>query len=205
MPGKACLPCYPLAAALVAAALSFSPGPAPAQPAAEGPSSASVSRGAFSEIARWTRHYERRHAIPAKLLWAMSIAETGRKGAPWAWTLNVNGTPVYFSDRAEAERALAGHREDDVDVGPMQVNLRWHGHRFSAPVEALEPRRNIAAGAAYLFQLRASHGSWTEAVGRYHGGKAERRRRYICRVYALMVDLHGRERAEAASSWCPRG
>ena len=157
------------------------------------------------ELRSWLRASsatERRYAMPHGLLRAMALVESGRGGIPWAWTLNVDGRARYYKSRAEAVRALLAAPRHKTDVGLMQVNLGWHGRRFARPADALDPRRNLEAAAAFLAELHAEHGTWTTAVGRYHGGGSERRRRYVCRVYEALRAIHRRPASPAARTLC---
>ena len=154
------------------------------------------AEAALDVVARWTVHYEQHYRMPDQLLWAIAVTETGRAGAPWPWTLNIAGQGQYFADRAAAAAVLMRTPGDAVDVGALQISLRFHAKRFRSRVDALDPKQNIGIAAAYLAELREIGGSWTEAVGRYHGGGPARRHRYVCKVYAVMAVLHGRpERA----------
>lgn len=51
--------------------------------------------------------------------------------------------------------------------------------------EALTPVENVAYGAMYLRQLYDEHGTWGEAVRRYHSGDPARGDAYLRRVLAL--------------------
>jgi tetratricopeptide (TPR) repeat protein len=140
------------------------------------------------------RRQERALGIPEGLLTAISLAESGRWDAgakalrPWPWTLNVDGTGLYF-DTMEAARASAmdALRQGitQVDMGCMQVSMAWHARAFTTVTEALTPVENVAYGALYLRQLYDQHGEWSEAVRRYHSGNAERGEAYLRRVLEL--------------------
>jgi len=114
---------------------------------------------------------------------------------PWPWTLTVNrgvrggnavaAGPRRFNSRPEAEKALldflrAGVR--DIDVGLMQVNLRWHGHRVESPRQLLDPRTSLAVAAAILREAWGGSASLRQAVGRYHSRQAARGQVYADRV-----------------------
>jgi soluble lytic murein transglycosylase-like protein len=65
-------------------------------------------------------------------------------------------------------RRLKARGVTNIDVGCMQVNLRWHGHAFETLEQAFDPAYNVAYAAAFLLDLRASENSWTKAIGVYH-------------------------------------
>ena len=43
---------------------------------------------------------------------------------------------------------LAIHRGKSIDVGLLQVNTRWHGHRVDRLESLLDPKINLGVGAA---------------------------------------------------------
>lgn len=121
----------------------------------------------------------REFGIPGAFLYGVALQESAmlvgragqRRSLPWPWTLNVAGTPARFASRAAAEHGLRralGAGIDSVDVGPMQVNWRYHKHRLVSVERALEPYSNLRVGAALLAEHFADCQSWPEAIGRYH-------------------------------------
>lgn len=114
--------------------------------------------------------------IPSAVLFAIALQESGIRVRgrllPWPWTLNIAGTPYRFANRQAAchalLQALAQHDAKRVDAGLGQINLGYHGHRFSNPCEALDPYRNLAVTAALLREHHAATGDWVLAAGRYH-------------------------------------
>jgi len=114
--------------------------------------------------------------IDPYLLYAVALTESARvfndTVAPWPWALNRKGETIYLNGREAAAthiRSLlaAGHRS--IDVGLMQVNLRWHGHRVQRAEDLLDPVTNLRVGAEILAESIASApGNLTLGVGRYH-------------------------------------
>ena len=73
--------------------------------------------------------------IPDKLLYAISVVETGRwdteteQNFAWPWTVTAEGKGRYFATKETAIRAveqLQMRGVSNIDVGCMQVNLRYH-------------------------------------------------------------------------------
>lgn len=143
---------------------------------------------------------EARYGIPENYLLAIALTESGRRTeggsvAPWPWTVNVEGEGRFFRRQSEA---LAWVREKQrqgstsIDIGCMQVNLRWHPQAFRNLEEGFSPRANVAYAARLLVSLRQSAGSWREAIGRYHSytpslkeaysERVENNRRYVAAV-----------------------
>lgn len=56
----------------------------------------------------------------------------------------------------------------NIDVGCMQVNLKYHDNAFATLEEALDPDSNIEYAARLLRKLFSRHRSWSQAVAHYH-------------------------------------
>ena len=131
--------------------------------------------------------------LPPGLLMAIGFNEAGRRvegrATIWPWTVNVAGKGYYFPSKAEAiafvrEQQAAGQRS--MDVGCLQVNLRWHPDAFADLGEAFDPKRNATYAASFLRRLKdaAEEGEagWATAVGRYHSATPERAAGYRANV-----------------------
>lgn len=129
------------------------------------------------------------------MLYAVALTESGRPAErgqiePWPWALNVEGDPIFAASREEAARLLAAHSDKSVDVGLLQVNIRWHGHRVNRLEALLDPGTNLAVGAAILREALASTpGDLTAGIGRYHSAKPERAKAYARAVLSLYRHL----------------
>jgi soluble lytic murein transglycosylase-like protein len=112
------------------------------------------------------------------ILYAVALVESAkvdhRLATPWPWALNRQGRPVLPSSRLEAREILSDAMAKGIraiDVGLMQVNIRWHGHRVRSPEELLEPKINIRVGADVLAEaIRSAPGDLILGIGRYHAG-----------------------------------
>jgi hypothetical protein len=145
---------------------------------------------------------ERREGIPARLLGAVSLAESGRPDAggsaivAWPWTVMAEGNGRYFDSKAEAiaevER-LRARGVRNIDVGCMQINLMYHPDAFANLEAAFDPATNVAYGAALLKSLRQSSGSWSQAIAQYHSQDGERGQTYMARVLRIWSSPAGRE------------
>lgn len=145
--------------------------------------------------------------LPPYLLAAISRTETGhtRRGrgfGAWPWTLNIEGKGYYFDNKEDTLRALraainAG--KTSVDVGCMQINYRWHGEGFASLEDMLDPDINARYAAHFLTALKDRHGSWDNAVRRYHSSKADLGNAYLQRVEkALAAFDQGGQKAPTA-------
>jgi tetratricopeptide (TPR) repeat protein len=142
---------------------------------------------------RYLQSYERSMRIPQGLLTAISFVESGRQGTngqltAWPWTINVNGEGRYFETKDEAvttTRKLLDEGQRSIDVGCMQINLRYHPNAFRSIEDAFDPALNVAYGAQFLTSLHQLQGSWAKAVERYHSSDDGRREEYRERVIAF--------------------
>ena len=133
-----------------------------------------------------------RYGVPAGILYAVGLTETGRKGTLQPNALNIEGKAVFPKSRAEAVRLFGEatlHGKKLIDLGCMQINYHYHGEHFSSVEEMLDPRRNVDYAARFLARLHGRHETWSMAVARYHAGPDNdpAQQRYICRVVANMV------------------
>jgi len=135
-----------------------------------------------------TMRQEQVSGIPAHVLTAISLVESGRwDGArqariAWPWTVTNGGSGKFFPTKAEAiahVRELKARGEWNIDVGCMQINLRYHGDAFDTLDKAFEPMANVAYAAKFLTDLKAETGSWTLAVSRYHSATPALAERYM--------------------------
>lgn len=140
---------------------------------------------------------ERRHGIPARLLRAISLAETGRVDPhskamiAWPWAVNAGGKGRFYPTKAmamAAVRQLRAKGARNIDVGCMQVNLMHHPKAFSSIEAAFEPARNVAYAASFLRRLQVASGSWIQAIANYHSQDDDRGRRYMLRVLQIWVN-----------------
>ena len=137
-----------------------------ASAAAPDTSTAEVSLDRFQDAADL-------HGVPGVVLYCVSLVESRRGASPWPWTLNVRGRARYFPDRQHllAEfRSLIHRGVLLIDVGPLQVDWRYHHDRFNGdPALAVDPWVNMNVGAQILIEsLRRAGGDWKTAVGLYH-------------------------------------
>jgi len=133
---------------------------------------------------------ERANDMPPALLQAMSLVETGRRGpdgkhTAWPWTINSHGKGYRFATKEDAIWAVRRLRADgarSIDIGCMQVNLRYHPRAFTSLEEAFDPAANMAYAASFLTRLKDRHGDWRAASARYHSYNPKLREKYASRV-----------------------
>jgi hypothetical protein len=65
-------------------------------------------------------------------------------------------------------RTLAEGRRN-IDVGLMQINLHWHGHRVGKPEQLLNPVTNLQIGALVLAEaIQSAPNDLVLGIGRYY-------------------------------------
>jgi len=155
-----------------------------------------------------TSRIEQREEIPRGLLYAIALTESGRwdreRGVAhaWPWTIRAADDAFITEDAHTAidrVRALKAEGRRNIDVGCMQINLRYHPDAFASLDEAFEPNANVAYAARFLKELRARHRSWQQAIEHYHSADPVRGRAYRKKVYAKWRDAQDAMRLAAAS------
>ncbi|CAA7623298.1 Soluble lytic murein transglycosylase [Candidatus Terasakiella magnetica] len=120
---------------------------------------------------------ERAYGIPPALLNAISIVESGRYDSEhratlaWPWTVTAEGKGHYLSSKAEAiaeVKRLKARGIQNIDVGCMQVNLRYHPDAFANLEQAFDPAANVAYAARFLKGLYSATENWPVAASYYH-------------------------------------
>jgi len=124
---------------------------------------------------------EKEFNIPPYILTAIALTETGKKKdiegqdffTPTPWAINIEGKGYYFSSKADAmikvKKALALGKKS-IDVGCMQINLKYHGDAFASLEDAFNPYLNMRYAAEFVISLYERKKDWKKAVGHYHSG-----------------------------------
>lgn len=112
------------------------------------------------------------------LLQTISAVESGRwdrlqnRYVAWPWTVNAEGKGYYFASKEEAIVAVKNFQKrgiTSIDVGCMQINLKYHGEAFNSVDEAIDPLNNVKYSAKFLRSLYSQSGNdWKRAAKRYH-------------------------------------
>ncbi|MBT4879465.1 MAG: transglycosylase SLT domain-containing protein [Alphaproteobacteria bacterium] len=139
-------------------------------------------------IAKW----ESQSGIPAQLLLSIGIAESGKytkgKVVVWPWTIGTKKAGYYLSSKDEAikkVKALQAQGVKSIDVGCMQINLKYHPTAFQNLDEAFDPKSNVAYAASFLTDLHTDLKSWKMAVAHYHSSIRKHHEKYRNRVYDI--------------------
>lgn len=133
---------------------------------------------------------------PPLLLYSIALQESRSSAGnglvrPYPFALrNEPSGPKYPRSKDEAESLLKRYIIEDrlTDIGMMQINYRWNGHRVSSPELLLNPEINIKVAAEILCEAIAAKKNDIElAIGGYH--TMNPRRETDARLYARNV-LH---------------
>jgi len=165
---------------------------------------------------------ERRKAIPHGLLQAISLAESGRwfEGADaahresggaiiaWPWTVTTGGKGYFLPNRVDAVAFVQSLQADgvqNIDVGCMQINLKYHPDAFASIEQAFNAHANAAYAADFLKARHTVSNSWLTAAGDYHSTTPKLNHNYRLKVSKLWKQTAGADfmTASAATSTAP--
>ena len=148
---------------------------------------------------------ESRLGIPAQLLSAIALAESGRwdsvrrMSVSWPWTIYSEGRAYYPPDKNSAiaeVRSLQARGVRNIDVGCLQVNLFYHPDAFETLDKAFDPATNAAYAGDLLLRLQNTHRSWSRAIAFYHSSTRKLAVPYLRKVQQLWLNEHRRAAAE---------
>jgi len=202
-----------LAAAAIAATGPAAAAPEPGKPG-DSTDSGAPAANLCGPIVAAAEHAQ---GIPARMLTAISLAESGRRDdgsgeiIAWPWTINAEGEGRFFATKAAAVAAVKKLRArgvTSIDVGCMQVNLHHHPDAFASLEDAFDPEHNVAYAAQFLKELKDDTRSWTMAIGYYHSTTRELNMPYRNKVYRLWADVRredaAKKRAEVIEAYLER-
>ena len=128
--------------------------------------------------------------IPENLLSSVGKAESGRilennKHVIWPWTVNHAGKSLFFDTKKQMKKYVLKNVEKkdfNLDVGCMQINLKWHKNNFKKISDMLAIEPNVSYAASFLLQLKNKHGSWNKAIKHYHSSDPNKNKPYLIKV-----------------------
>lgn len=139
------------------------------------------------KCARFFSYFEKKHDIPADTLHSISLIESGKPHSKykikvvWPWTVNVEGKGYYFDTKREAVKFVKTNLmsgKNSIDVGCMQINLKYHPEAFRTVEQAFDPKYNIAYSAKILRDKYDNTGNWLSAIAGYHSASFVRGYKY---------------------------
>ena len=127
--------------------------------------------------------------IPKGLLLGIGKAEAIRKinnkYIIWPWTINHAGKSMFFDTKKQMRNYVSKNlkkNDFNIDVGCMQINIKWHKNNFKKIVDMFEIGPNISYAASFLLQLKNKHGSWDKAIKHYHSSDPKKNIPYLIKV-----------------------
>ena len=128
--------------------------------------------------------------IPENLLSSVGKAEAGRilennKHVIWPWTVNHAGKSLFFDTKKQMKKYVLENVEKkdfNLDVGCMQINLKWHKNNFKKISDMFAVEPNVSYAASFLLQLKNKHGSWDKAIKHYHSSDPKKNKPYLIKV-----------------------
>lgn len=142
---------------------------------------------------------EEKYHIEKHLLSTIASVESGQydygkeQYMAWPWTLNAQGKGYYFSTKEEAVAKAKQLQQDGVtsiDVGCMQINLKFHNKAFESIEDAFDPKKNVEYSAKFLTKLYNQRGkNWDLAAMAYHSKNPEKGQQYKIRLNSRYQQL----------------
>ena len=142
---------------------------------------------------------EEKYQIKTNLLTSISNVETGRwneqvsQKVAWPWTVNVKGKGYFYKTKAEAVAAVKdwqrrGYRS--IDVGCMQINLRFHGREFASVEDAFDPDKNVEVAAKFLKKRYSVRNDWMRAAADYHSRNQRKAKVYMRKLLVAINNVN---------------
>ena len=139
------------------------------------------------------RNIENITDIPSGVLLGIGKAESGRilknkEIVIWPWTINHAGKSLFFDNKNQMKSYLLKHTkkgDNNLDVGCMQINLKWHKQNFKDIKDMLAIEPNVSYAASFLIQLKNKYGSWEKAIKHYHSSDPVKNEPYFKKVLSF--------------------
>lgn len=141
---------------------------------------------------------EEKYQIKTNLLTSISNVETGRwnekvgQKVAWPWTVNVKGKGYFYKTKAEAVAAVRDWQNrgyKSIDVGCMQINLRFHGKEFASVEDAFDPHKNVDAAARFLKNRYNVRKDWLHAATDYHSRNQRKANVYMKKLLVALNNV----------------
>lgn len=142
--------------------------------------------------------YAKEAGVPPAILYTLAHVESrnANTGHPTTYAMNFRGVGYYFSSQSELltnAKFLLENGYQSFDIGPVQVNWRWHSSKFNSIEDAVNPHVNTQVGAAYLKEKFDEYGNWFIAGGKYHSPGSKPKQRSNAAKYAKRMERTFRE------------
>lgn len=150
----------------------------------------------FNSCEKTIESIELQTDIPKGLLLGIGKAEAIRKIKNkyiiWPWTINHAGKSMFFDTKKQMTNYVFKNlkkNDFNIDVGCMQINIKWHKNNFKKIADMFEVSPNISYAASFLLQLKNKHGSWDKAIKHYHSSDPKKNIPYLIKVKSFWKKL----------------
>ena len=150
----------------------------------------------FNSCEKTIESIELQTDIPKGLLLGIGKAEAIRKinnkYIIWPWTINHAGKSMFFDTKKQMRNYVFKNlkkNDFNIDVGCMQINIKWHKNNFKKIADMFEVSPNISYAASFLLQLKNKHGSWDKAIKHYHSSDPKKNIPYLIKVKSFWKKL----------------
>ena len=123
----------------------------------------SLSFSAFAQSNKlsgtlWEK-YGQQFGLEPTLIYSVALYESKKNGKehmlqPWPFAIRTPGKSYYPDTLSKAKKILKDVLEQyqpwQIDVGIMQINLKWNGHKVNSYEELLNKEINIKVGTQIL-------------------------------------------------------
>jgi len=134
------------------------------------------------------------YELDAMLLYAIALTESATgvgEGniSPHPYVFRSSQGAKFFKSKSDAEVELSVllKTKVNIDIGMMQINLKYHPQ--PAPLRLLDPQYNLSVAAQYLIETMSSTKDPVIGVGRYHSWTNDRAVWYGTRVWQTYRNL----------------
>ena len=141
----------------------------------------------------YTETIGKEYKIPNKLLTSISLVESGLKrekilflGHGHLMYLKIK---VFYSKAETVNYLKKTIIKKNIDVGCMQISLKYHGKNFENFNQILDPKSNVEYAAKFLRSLYSKHKTWNEAISRYHSSIPKKKSKISKKVQSYWSDL----------------
>jgi len=139
------------------------------------------------------------HDLDPWLLYAITLEESGKIDSaqgllkPWPYQLHRQGKTLMFDSLEAAADQIRTWEQAGVrnyDIGPLQINRHWHGHRVDELADLLDVQASLNLAAYLLAESLQLSGEDRElGIGRYRSWKEATARDYARRIQDIRIQL----------------
>ena len=135
------------------------------------------------------------------LLYAVALTESAKyigsgkiKASPYAFNSPEGAKYMQSKEKAKAymKHLTSKYKNSQIDVGAMQLNLKWNKHRVDDIEDLLDPRTNLKVACSVLNEtIKSSPDDLEIGIGRYHAWTDKKRSRdYGKKVIRIWKNLN---------------